>query len=185
MVFPDEHLTNPLQVYLVSIAGLVPEKMFQCLAIFLDFTYTACYSEHDIVSLSTMEKALAYFHKLHVVLIKTRVFPDRFGLPCQNSLVHYIHSIQQFGSPNGLCSSITKSNHIKAIKKTWRCSNYNEPIDQMLGMLTYLLKLSATAIKFRCCRMLQNNVLMVVWLMLGDKTTEDTQASKELTFLKA
>ena len=45
---------------------------------------------------------------------------------------HYVHLIQEFGAPNGLCSSITESHHITAVKKPWCCSNHYEPLGQIL-----------------------------------------------------
>ncbi|KAF9538821.1 hypothetical protein CPC08DRAFT_738828 [Agrocybe pediades] len=41
-------------------------------------------------------------------------------------------SIPLFGSPNGLCSSITESKHIKAVKEPWRRSNRFNALSQML-----------------------------------------------------
>ena len=35
--------------------------------------------------------------------------PDVYSLPRQYSIVHYQYLIQEFGAPNGLCSSITES----------------------------------------------------------------------------
>ncbi|KAH9037571.1 hypothetical protein EDB84DRAFT_1249514, partial [Lactarius hengduanensis] len=37
-----------------------------------------------------------------------------------------------FGSPNGLCSSITESKHIRAVKEPWRRSNRYHALTQML-----------------------------------------------------
>ncbi|KAJ7025470.1 hypothetical protein C8F04DRAFT_878470, partial [Mycena alexandri] len=51
--------------------------------------------------------------------------------------------IRFFGSPNGLCSSITESKHIKAVKEPWRrSSRFNAP-SQMLRTLVRLDKLAA------------------------------------------
>ncbi|KAI6008013.1 hypothetical protein EDC04DRAFT_2871558 [Pisolithus marmoratus] len=55
-----------------------------------------------------------------------------FLLPCQHGMNHYHHLIQEFGAPNGLCSSITESKHIKAVKKPWRHSNHIEALGKML-----------------------------------------------------
>ncbi|KAK6992785.1 hypothetical protein R3P38DRAFT_3408214 [Favolaschia claudopus] len=76
------------------------------------------------------------------IFIETGVRVD-ISLPRQHSLVHYIPSIRLFGSPNGLCSSITESKHIKAVKEPWRRSSRNHPLPQMLRTLTRLDKLSA------------------------------------------
>ncbi|KAI0000685.1 hypothetical protein BJV74DRAFT_876935 [Russula compacta] len=67
---------------------------------------------------------------------------DFISLPCQHSLLHYLCSIRLFGSPNGLCSSITESKHIKAVKEPWwRSSRYNALI-QMLWTICRLDKLA-------------------------------------------
>jgi hypothetical protein len=51
------------------------------------------------------------------------------SLPLQYALVHYIRFIRLYGSPNGLCSSIT---HIKAVKEPWRRSSRFNALSQML-----------------------------------------------------
>ncbi|KAH9028838.1 hypothetical protein EDB83DRAFT_2230010 [Lactarius deliciosus] len=40
--------------------------------------------------------------------------------------------IQQFGALNGLCSSITESKHIKAVKEPWHCSSCNKLPGQII-----------------------------------------------------
>ncbi|KAH9975649.1 hypothetical protein BJV74DRAFT_862382 [Russula compacta] len=45
-----------------------------------------------------------------------------------HSLEHYRRNIQLFGAPNGLCSSITESKHIKAVKEPWRRSSHFEAL---------------------------------------------------------
>jgi hypothetical protein len=40
--------------------------------------------------------------------------------------------VRLFGAPNGLCSSITESKHIRAVKEPWRRSNRNQALGQML-----------------------------------------------------
>ena len=73
--------------------------------------------------------------------------------------MHYQHLIQQFGAPNGLCSSITESKHIKAVKKPWRRSNCFEALGQMLTTNQHLDKLAAAQVDFESCRMLDGSVL--------------------------
>lgn len=60
------------------------------------------------------------------------VRPEGISLPRQHALVHYPELIRLFGAPNGLCSSITESKHIRAVKEPWRRSNRNEALGQML-----------------------------------------------------
>ncbi|KIJ58132.1 hypothetical protein HYDPIDRAFT_171393 [Hydnomerulius pinastri MD-312] len=54
----------------------------------------------------------------------------------------------EFGAPNGLCSSITESRHITAVKRPWRRSNRYEALGQMLLTNQRLDKLSAARVQF-------------------------------------
>ncbi len=49
----------------------------------------------------------------------------------------------EFGAPNGLCSSITESQHITAVKKPWRWSSHHNALSQMLLTNQHLDKLAA------------------------------------------
>ena len=115
----------------------------------------------------------------------TGVRPDGFALPRQHALVHYVNAIHLFGSPNGLCSSITESKHIEAVKRTWRRSSRNEPILQMLQCLTRLQKMAAARIEFGRRGMLQGDVHTAIRLQLGDADAEDDQAFEEARFMAA
>ena len=159
--------------------------MSRCIAVFIDFAYLARRSEHTTVSLDAMREALECIHEPRTIFVDSDVRPNGFGLPRQHSLVHYIRAIQQFGSPNSLCSSITESKHIEAVKETWRRSNWNEPTGQMLTSLSRLSKLSGAAIEFGRRRMLQNDVLAAIQLELADENAEDSQTAKELAYLEA
>ncbi|KAI0711740.1 hypothetical protein C8Q76DRAFT_769461 [Earliella scabrosa] len=172
-----------MKIYLAAIAGVVPARMVQCIAAFLDFCYLARRSEHDTISLASMSGALAQFHALRVIFIETGVCPDGFGQPRQHSLIHYAESIQKFGSPNGLCSSITESKHIDAVKRTWRRSNRNNPIGQMLRSLTRLSKMAAARVEFGLRGMLHGDVHTAARQELGDPEVEDVQTQREEAFL--
>ncbi|EGN91949.1 hypothetical protein SERLA73DRAFT_27164, partial [Serpula lacrymans var. lacrymans S7.3] len=95
----------------------------------------------------------------HTVFQTTGVRPNRFSLPRQHSLVHYITLIQMFGAPNGLCSSITESKHIKAVKEPWRRSNRYNALGQMLLTNQRLDKLAASQVDFIERGMLSGNIL--------------------------
>ena len=69
-------------------------------------------------------------------------------MPRQHSLVHYKLNIQEFGAPNGLCSSITESRHITAVKKPWRRSSRFDALGQMLVTNQRLDKLNAVRADF-------------------------------------
>ena len=57
--------------------------------------------------------------------------------------MHYHTLIKDFSVPGGLCSSITESRHITAMKKPWWCSSQYEALGQMLLINQCLDKLMA------------------------------------------
>jgi len=63
--------------------------------------------------------------------------------------------IREFGAPNGLCSSITESKHIKAVKEPWRRSSRFEALGQMLLTNQRLDKLAAARVDFKARGMFQ------------------------------
>jgi hypothetical protein len=93
------------------------------------------------------------FHELRDVFIALGVHVS-ISLPRQHALFHYWPSIQLFGSPNGLCSSITESKHIKAVKEPWRRSSRYKALGQMLRTLGRLSKMTALRQIFSERRML-------------------------------
>ena len=72
---------------------------------------------------------------------------------------HYIDMIRQFGAPNGLCSSITESKHIEAVKEPYCRSNQNQPLGRILLTNQRLDKISATRSNFMACGMLERHIL--------------------------
>ncbi|KAH9988482.1 hypothetical protein BJV77DRAFT_1061409 [Russula vinacea] len=101
------------------------------------------------------------------------VRPDRFNLPRQHSLTHYIKLIWEYGSPNGLCSSITESKHIKAVKEPWRCSSRFEALPQILLTNQCLDKLAASRADFAKRGMLNGIGLMLAWQQILSNVDED------------
>jgi len=117
--------------------------MVQAISSFTDFCYLARRSILDEDTLDTMDHALAEFHTHREFFREAGVRPTGFSLPRQHSLTHYRQLVEAFGAPNGLCSSITESFHIKAVKEPWRRSNRHEPLGQMLVTNQRLDKLAA------------------------------------------
>jgi hypothetical protein len=99
------------------------------------------------------------------------VRPGGFALPRQHSLVHYFSLVRAFGAPNGLCSSITESKHIKAVKEPWRRSSRYEALGQMLLTNQRLDKLAAARIDFTHRGMLDGTVLSATLKMIGKSCT--------------
>ncbi len=135
-------------MYLPAIVGHVPEGMVKCMSAFLDTCYIARRQDIDNNALNSFEDALGRFMHLRKVFRTLGVRPTGFALPRQHSLVHYRRQVEDFGAPGGLCSSITESRHITAVKKPWRRSNRSEPMGQMLVTNQRLDKISAQKTKY-------------------------------------
>ncbi|KAG6825116.1 hypothetical protein H0H92_004667, partial [Tricholoma furcatifolium] len=138
-----------MKVYLPAIAGHLPTKMVQAIRHFLDFCYLVRRHVINEDDLTAIDAAVAAFHEARKIFQDVGVRPDGFSLPRQHSMTHYRHLIQEFGAPNGLCSSITESAHIRAVKKPWRRSNRYEALGQMLVVNQRLDKLAAARVDFR------------------------------------
>jgi hypothetical protein len=106
--------------------------MVQALSAFLEFCYLVRRASIDEDTLDAIENALTCFHETRKIFEEVGVWPTGFSLPRQHALKHYRRMIQQFGAPNGLCSSITESKHIKAVKEPWCRSNRYEALEPML-----------------------------------------------------
>jgi len=146
-------------VYLPAIVDFVPDQMTKAIAAFLDFCYLARRTVHNEVSLDALDDALARFHTHRAIFEQSGVRPTGFLLPRQHSLIHYQHLIKAFGAPDGLCSSITESKHISAVKEPWRRSNRHEPLGQILLTTQRIDKLQACRIDFEARGMLSRPLL--------------------------
>ena len=106
--------------------------MVQAIAAFLDFCYIVRQSTLDEADLAAMENALTCFETERIIFEEVQIRPGGISIPRIQALQHYQEMVQQFGAPNGLCSSITESKHIQAVKKPWRRSNRHQALGQML-----------------------------------------------------
>ncbi|KAH9973151.1 hypothetical protein BJV74DRAFT_782824, partial [Russula compacta] len=104
-------------------------------------------------TLELINAVIEHFHQEREIFIEVGVWED-FSLPQQHSLIHYSSLIRLFGVPNGICSSITESKHIKAVKEPWCCSNRNQPLGQILLTNQRLDKLVAAYVDFKSRGML-------------------------------
>jgi hypothetical protein len=121
--------------------------MVQCVSTFMDLCYIFRRNAIAATALKTAEALLKRFHDLRRIFI-TEGVRDSISLPRQHALPHYLTSIPLFGSPNGLCSSITESKHIKAAKEPWRRSSRFRALIQMLRTIIRLEKLAALRRRF-------------------------------------
>jgi hypothetical protein len=136
-----------LPVGLTTIEGHVPWEMVRTLHAFLKFCYIA---HHDVINtklLVELEQALEKFHHYCTIFVETGIHAG-FNVPQQHFLCHYPVLIRAYGAPSGLCSSITESKHIKAVKQPWWHSSHYKAPGQMLLMNQQLDKLATSHVDF-------------------------------------
>ncbi|KAL0060247.1 hypothetical protein AAF712_012957 [Marasmius tenuissimus] len=146
-----------MKVYLAAIVGRVPDGVVRTIAAFIEFCYLV---RRDVITEDTIYKigaALETFHRERVIFEDLDVI-DTFSLPRQHSLCHYPIVIPEFESPNGLCTSITESKHISAVKEPWRRSSRNQPLSEMLVINERMDKLQWAEADFRTRGMLDGPV---------------------------
>ncbi|OSD07797.1 hypothetical protein PYCCODRAFT_1357962 [Trametes coccinea BRFM310] len=157
-----------MKVYLPAIDGLIPRGMVRSIRFFLEFCYLVRRDVQSEASISQIREALASFRVERESFRECGVRSGGFSsLPRQHSIEHYLDHIWEYGSPNGLCSSITESKHIKAVKEPWRRSNRYEALGQMLTTNQRLDKLAAARVDYADRGMLEGNCLTAMQLMLG------------------
>ena len=134
-----------------AIEGFVPRDIVRCFSAFLDFCYIARMSVFTEDKLDALDNALTRFHKYRRVFQELGVREPTtagFALPRQHAMAHYRKHIENFGAPNGLCSSITESKHIAAVKRPWRRSSRYNAIHQIMLTNRRLEKLAAARVRF-------------------------------------
>ena len=141
-----------------AIEGFVPQDVIRCFASYLDFCYIARASVFTQLTLDRLDNALERFHKYRQVFQRVGVrdpTSSGFSLPRQHAMTHYRRHIENFGAPNGLCSSITESKHISAVKRPWRRSSRYNAIHQIMETNRRAEKLSAARAVFTARGMLK------------------------------
>ena len=134
-----------------AIEGFVPRDVIRCFHAYLDFCYIARMSIFTQPTLNQLDEALERFHTYRVVFQQLGVrnpTSSGFSLPRQHAIVHYRQHIENFGAPNGLCSSITESMHIAAVKRPWRWSSHYNAIGQIMLINQRMEKLTAARTRF-------------------------------------
>ena len=139
------------QVWMSAIEGFVPRNVVWCFHAYLDFCYIARMSILTRPMLNRLNKALKRFHSYRTVFQQLSIresTPSSFSLPRQHAVVHYRKYIENFGAPNGLCSSITESKHMTAIKRPWHRSSRYNAIKQIMQINQRMEKLTTAHVNF-------------------------------------
>jgi len=152
-----------MKVYLPAISGHVPRSMVRAFRAFLEFCYIAQRSFHNEETIKNLENALKRFHHYRRIFEKSGVRSTGFNLPRQHSLRHYSFMIWEFAAPHGVCSSITESKHIEAVKEPYRRSNHYKANRQMMMTIQRLSKLHAARVDFTDRGMLVGPSLLSAW----------------------
>jgi len=140
-----------MKVWMSAIEGFVPCDVVRCFRAYLDFCYIARMSSLTQSTLNRLDEALDRFHAHRTIFQQLGVrdpTPSGFSLPRQHAMIHYRQHIENFGAPNGLCSSITESKHIAVVKRPWRRSSRYNAIKQIMLTNQRMEKLTAARIHF-------------------------------------
>ena len=142
----------------------------------------ACYiARHNAITgpaLQHFRSCVEKFHALRNIFIQVGVRTS-ISLPRQHALNHYFYAICLFGSPNGLCSSITESKHIKAVKEPWRRSSRYRALIQMLRILVRIDKMAVLQCKFAEMGMLVGTTASYMVRMKAKDSDEDIIAEED------
>ncbi|KAI5982895.1 hypothetical protein F5J12DRAFT_788021 [Pisolithus orientalis] len=150
-----------MKVYIAAIKGYVLEDVIHTFCAFLKFCYLICQNVITEPMLTAIKDALACFHLYHEVFWNAQVI-TMFSLPWQHAMKHYPYLICQFSTLNGLCSLITKSKHIKAVKQPYQHANHFQALRQMLAINQRLDKFAAVHADFEKHGMLRGTCLSYV-----------------------
>ena len=137
--------------------GHLPADVLRTFRALLEFYYIA---HRDVITeedLNELQDAISRFHSFREVFAPIRDGKG-FSLPRQHAIVHYPELIRLFSAPNGLCSSIPESKHIRAVKEPWSRSNRNEALFQMLTTNQRLDQLAAARVDFTKRKMLNGTL---------------------------
>ncbi|THU92773.1 hypothetical protein K435DRAFT_829595 [Dendrothele bispora CBS 962.96] len=161
-----------MKVILPAISGLVPPQMVRTFSAFLEFCYLVWRNIINQETLVAIDAAVARFHHERDIFREVGVRDEDttlgFSIPRQHALSHYRYLIEEFGAPNGLCSSITESKHIKAVKEPWWRSRRFEALGQMLVINSRMDKPAASQVDFKSHGMLDGPLSEKLELVMGE-----------------
>lgn len=126
---------NMAKILLCAVADVMPSRGVKAVKAFLDFLYLAQYSTHDDDTLKYLRAALKEFHQYADFFI-TMGCRDHLNLPKLHSLIHYIESIEFFGTTDNYNTEMFERLHIDFAKYGWRATNQRDEFPQMINWLS-------------------------------------------------
>ena len=185
VVMFNNHSFHPTYVNISGLSccnyRLLPSSMVQCIATFMDACYIAHCNAITGPSLEHFQSCVKKFHTLQNIFIEAGIRAS-ISLPCQHALFHYFYSIHLFGSPNGLCSSITESKHIKAVKEPWHRSSRYHALIQMLWTLVHLDKMETLQHAFSKMGMLAGTASSYIMQMKAEENESSLGFDKHVDY---
>ncbi|KAJ7820515.1 hypothetical protein B0H14DRAFT_3147084 [Mycena olivaceomarginata] len=132
------------RILLGCLVGRLPVKGIRACRAILDFIYLSQYTTHDDGTLASLRNALEVWHENRDFFITATVRED-FNIPKFHSLLHYVDSIQYFGTTDNYNTEMFERLHIDFAKNGWRASNRRDEFPQMITWLGRQEKISSFA----------------------------------------
>ena len=110
--------------------GASPIRLVQSTRALLDFLYLAQYPVHTSETLQLLRQSLHDFHANKSIFVELGIRED-FNLPKLHSLVHYVDSIELFGTTDNYNTEYTERLHIDLAKDAYRATNHHNEYAQM------------------------------------------------------
>lgn len=110
----------------------------------LDFIYLAQYTTHDESTLAYLQDALDEFHKYKDYFIDVGC-RDHLHISKIHSLLHYVRSIELFGTTDNYDTEMFERLHINFAKHGWQATNQQDEFPQMITWLSQQEKIIAFA----------------------------------------
>ncbi|PPR07087.1 hypothetical protein CVT26_005304, partial [Gymnopilus dilepis] len=126
---------NMAKILLGCLVGLMAHQGLKAVKALLDFIYLAQYTAHSKETLDYMKDALNEFHrnKQYFIDVQCR---EHLNLPKLHSLLHYVDSIELFGTTDNYNTEMFERLHIDFTKHGWRATNQRDEFPQMIRWLS-------------------------------------------------
>ena len=115
----------------------------------LDFLQLAQFESHSTDTLAQLQSALSAFHENKDVFIDLEIW-RHFKIPKLHGLIHYVSSIQLFGTTDNYNTEQSERLHIDFTKEAYRATNRKDEYAQMTLWL-------------ECCEKIQQHMDLINW----------------------
>ncbi|KIL55290.1 hypothetical protein M378DRAFT_49930, partial [Amanita muscaria Koide BX008] len=115
-------------------SGFNSSRLIRAVRALLDFMFLAQLQVITLHDLKYMESSLKSFHENKAIFVDLGI-RDHFTIPKLHALVHYVTSIQLFGSTDNYNTQHTERLHIDYTKEAYRATNTRDEYPQMTAWL--------------------------------------------------